>query len=73
MSVSPCGGSIRHRLRSSVTPVAIKQIFTASPERALAGRGNVVLKPILGENSVLLLDGARHKRERKLLMPPFQW
>ena len=52
-------------------PVAIKQIFTASPERALAGRGNVVLKPILGENSVLLLDGERHKRERKLLMPPF--
>ena len=52
-------------------PVAIKQIFTASPERARAGRGNVVLKPILGENSVLLLDGARHKRERKLLMPPF--
>ena len=52
-------------------PVAIKQIFTASPERALAGRANVVLKPMLGENSVLLLDGARHKRERKLLMPPF--
>ena len=52
-------------------PVAIKQIFTTSPERALAGRANVVLKPMLGENSVLLLDGARHKRERKLLMPPF--
>ncbi len=52
-------------------PAAIKQIFTASPEHALAGRANVVLKPILGENSVLLLDGARHKRERKLLMPSF--
>ncbi len=52
-------------------PVAIQQIFTASPEDALAGRANVILKPILGKNSVLLLDGARHKRERKLLMPPF--
>ena len=52
-------------------PAAIKQIFNASPEHALAGRANVVLKPILGENSILLLDGARHKRERKLLMPPF--
>ncbi len=52
-------------------PAAIKQIFTTSPERALAGRANVILKPILGENSVLLLDGLRHKRERKLLMPPF--
>ena len=52
-------------------PVAIKQIFTAAPEHAQAGKANVVLKPILGENSILLLDGARHKRERKLLMPPF--
>ena len=52
-------------------PAAIKQILTASPEQAQAGKANVVLKPILGENSVLLLDGARHKRERKLLMPPF--
>ena len=31
----------------------------------------MVFKPIVGSNSVLLLDGARHKRERKLLMPPF--
>ncbi len=52
-------------------PVAIKQIFTAAPEHAQAGKANVILKPILGEHSVLLLDGARHKRERKLLMPPF--
>ena len=28
-------------------PAAIKQIFTASPDQALAGRGNVILKPIL--------------------------
>ena len=52
-------------------PDAIKQIFTADPEHARAGKANVVLKPVLGTNSVLLLDGARHKRERKLLMPPF--
>ena len=52
-------------------PVAVKQIFTTAPEHAQAGKANVVLKPILGENSILLLDGARHKRERKLLMPPF--
>ena len=52
-------------------PAVIKQIFTADPERLQAGQANVVLKPILGPNSILLLDGARHKRERKLLMPPF--
>ena len=52
-------------------PAAIKQIFTADPERLQAGQANVVFKPIVGSNSVLLLDGARHKRARKLLMPPF--
>ena len=52
-------------------PTVIKQIFTAAPERLQAGQANMVFKPIVGSNSVLLLDGARHKRERKLLMPPF--
>ncbi len=36
-----------------------------------AGRGQQILKPLLGENSLILLDGDRHKRDRKLLMPPF--
>jgi cytochrome P450 len=26
---------------------------------------------IMGDNSLILMDGARHERERKLLMPPF--
>ncbi len=53
-------------------PAAIKQIFTGDPERLRAGQANrVVFELILGPNSILLLDGARHKRERKLLMPPF--
>ena len=52
-------------------PAAIKEIFTGDPEILHAGRGNELLKPVFGPNSVLLLDGARHRRERKLLMPPF--
>ena len=52
-------------------PAAIKEIFTGDPEVLRAGRGNEVLKPIIGPNSVALLDGVRHRRERKLLMPPF--
>ena len=53
-------------------PAAIKQIFTGDPERLRAGQANrIVFELILGPNSILLLDGARHKRERKLLMPPF--
>ena len=52
-------------------PAAIRQVFTADPAYLQAGRANRVLKPIVGSNSILMLDGARHKRERKLLMPPF--
>lgn len=52
-------------------PAAIKQVFTRDPANLQAGRANRVLKPIVGSNSILMLDGARHRRERKLLMPPF--
>ena len=53
-------------------PAAVKQIFSGNPEHLRAGQANrLSLERILGPNSILLLDGARHKRERKLLMPPF--
>ena len=52
-------------------PDAVKEIFTGNTEQLRAGEANVVLKPLLGQHSLLLLDGARHLRERRLLMPPF--
>ncbi len=53
-------------------PAAIKQIFTGNPDQLRAGQANtVVFKLLLGPNSILRLDGARHRHERKLLMPPF--
>ena len=53
-------------------PAAIKQVFTGDPEHLQAGQAQKRLfKPLVGPNSILLLDGARHKRERKLLMLPF--
>ena len=52
-------------------PLASRQIFTGDPQQFRAGQANRVFKAILGPNSLLLLDGSRHKRERKLLMPPF--
>jgi len=51
-------------------PEGIKEIFTADPD-TFKPFGTVPLEPIVGPNSMLLLSGARHKRERKLLMPPF--
>ncbi len=50
---------------------AIRDVFTGDPDVLYAGEGNRVLKPILGDGSVLLLDGPRHLRERRLVMPPF--
>jgi cytochrome P450 len=52
-------------------PRAIKDVFTGSPDVLHAGKANVVLEPMVGANSLLLLDGPRHLRERRLLMPPF--
>ena len=52
-------------------PQAIEDIFTASPDRFDVGRGNKMLSFLVGDNSLLLLDGKPHKRRRKLLMPPF--
>ncbi len=52
-------------------PEAVKEIFRGDPDKLYAGEANAILGPILGANSVLLLDGRRHLRERKLLLPPF--
>ena len=52
-------------------PGAIRQIFTGDPDQFRCGKANAVFEVFFGPNSLLLLDGARHRRERRLLMPPF--
>jgi cytochrome P450 len=52
-------------------PDVVKQVFTGDPRLLHAGEGNRVLLPILGPNSVLLLDDDQHLSQRKLLLPPF--
>jgi cytochrome P450 len=51
-------------------PELIKQIFTGDPDVFHAGEANQVLGPVVGR-SVLALDGMEHRRQRKLLTPPF--
>jgi cytochrome P450 family 135 len=54
-------------------PEVIKQVFTGDPDVLHAGEGNATpLEPIMGKNSVLLLDGPEHMRQRKLMLPSFQ-
>ncbi len=52
-------------------PEAVKQVFTGDPKVFHAGEGNKILAPVLGRNSVLVLDEKPHMSQRKLLLPPF--
>ena len=52
-------------------PDDVETVFKGDPEVLRAGEGNAVLGPLVGSNSLLLLDGQRHLRERKLMLPPF--
>ncbi|MCC5644463.1 cytochrome P450 [Nostoc sp. CHAB 5824] len=51
-------------------PQAIQEIFSQDSKFDV-GRGNKLAEPLIGQNSLMLIDGTRHRRERKLLMPPF--
>ncbi|TVQ57408.1 MAG: cytochrome P450, partial [Spirulina sp. DLM2.Bin59] len=52
-------------------PAAIEELFALGDEAVEVGAPNDILRPTLGDNSLLLLDGDRHKRQRQLLMPAF--
>jgi cytochrome P450 len=52
-------------------PATVKEVFALGPDDGHAGEANVVLKPFLGQHSLLLLDGAEHLRQRKMMMPAF--
>ncbi|HEY1457063.1 MAG TPA: cytochrome P450, partial [Solirubrobacteraceae bacterium] len=49
----------------------IKEIFTGDPAIFHAGEGNDLLAPVLGNQSVLVLDDEEHMRTRKRLLAPF--
>jgi cytochrome P450 len=52
-------------------PDEIKQVYTAPAEVLHPGEGARVLEPVVGANSVILLDGASHMEQRKLMLPSF--
>jgi cytochrome P450 len=52
-------------------PAEIKELFTAPADVLHPGEGARVLEPIVGRNSVILLDEADHLEQRRLLLPAF--
>jgi cytochrome P450 len=52
-------------------PEEIKELLTAPPDAVHPGEGARILEPIVGSNSVILLDEHAHLEQRRLLLPAF--
>jgi cytochrome P450 len=52
-------------------PDHARALFMAAPEDVPSLTAESPLRPIVGPSSVLTANGARHLRQRKLLLPPF--
>jgi cytochrome P450 len=52
-------------------PAEVKEVFTAPPEVLHPGEGARILEPVVGANSVILLDESAHLSQRKLMLPAF--
>src|SRR3954470_22443130 len=50
-------------------PDLVKQVCRGSPAQLRAAETNAGLGPVVDDKSLLLLGGAEHLRERKLLLP----
>jgi cytochrome P450 len=53
------------------SPAEAKEVFTAPADVLHPGEGARVLEPVVGRNSVILLDGRAHMEQRKLMLPAF--
>lgn len=51
-------------------PQAVEKIFTAPSEQFQLGKITHVFRPFTGDQSLIMLDGAAHWQQRKLLIPP---
>ena len=52
-------------------PADVKQVYTSPPDVLHPGEGARILAPVVGQNSVILLDGDVHLEQRKLMLPAF--
>jgi cytochrome P450 family 135 len=50
---------------------SIKRLFTADRVNTIAPGRTLVLRPMLGDSSLLLQEGEEHLKRRKLMLPPF--
>lgn len=66
---APIIGNFKRLLLVS-DPEGLQQLFTRDTKEFYAP-SNGLLQVLVGDHSIFCLEGDRHRRERKLLMPPF--
>ncbi|HEV2812910.1 MAG TPA: cytochrome P450 [Solirubrobacteraceae bacterium] len=52
-------------------PAEVKEVFMAPPDVLHPGEGAEVLEPVVGKNSLILLDEKPHLEQRRLMLPAF--
>ena len=52
-------------------PGEVREVFTAPAEALHPGSGARILEPVIGRNSVILLDEDAHLAQRRLMLPAF--
>ncbi|PTL60651.1 cytochrome P450 [Paraconexibacter algicola] len=52
-------------------PGLVRDVLTGDPDVLRAGEGNAILRPVVGSRSLLLLDGADHLAQRRMMLPAF--
>src|SRR5918998_1999600 len=52
-------------------PAEIKEVFMAPPDVLHPGEGANILEPVVGKNSLILLDEDVHLAQRRLMLPAF--
>lgn len=52
-------------------PDEIKRVYAAGPDVLQGGDSAAFMEPFVGRNSILILHGDEHLRQRRLVLPPF--
>lgn len=52
-------------------PADIKTVFAGDPRVFHAGEANKILRGLLGDSSLLVIDDEVHRERRRLMLPPF--
>jgi cytochrome P450 family 135 len=52
-------------------PRLVRSILATDPDLVRTGDGNGLMRPVLGANSLLVIDGEEHRRHRAMMLPAF--